>query len=109
MMQELTVLFLHEEFIYFPEDLFLVLVYRDRFLLDLAFLEAGDFFVLDGITLYVAEIGEPLKTTAREVDRRLRLILANGAHPFVPPIGGVTREGVLAFRTLADVRSILED
>lgn len=40
--------------------------------------EAGDFFVLDGITLYVAEVGEPLKTTAGEVDRRLRLIFANG-------------------------------
>lgn len=41
-------------------------------------IEAGDFFILDGITLYVAELGDPLKTTAREVDRRLRLIFANG-------------------------------
>jgi hypothetical protein len=41
-------------------------------------IEAGDFFVLDGITVHVAEVGEPLKTTAREVDRRLRLIFANG-------------------------------
>jgi len=41
-------------------------------------IEAGDFFILDGITLYVAEVGEPLKTTAREVDRRLRLIFSNG-------------------------------
>jgi hypothetical protein len=40
--------------------------------------EAGDFFVLDGVTLYVAEVGEPLKTTAREVDCRLRVIFANG-------------------------------
>ena len=40
--------------------------------------EAGDFFVLDGITLYVAEVGEPLKTTAGEVDSRLRVIFANG-------------------------------
>lgn len=40
--------------------------------------EAGDFFVLDGVTLYVAEVGEPLKTTAGEVDRRLRLVYANG-------------------------------
>src|SRR5207244_13029436 len=32
-------------------------------------IEAGDFFVLDGITLYIAEVGEPLKTTAGEVDR----------------------------------------
>lgn len=41
-------------------------------------IERGDFFILDGITLYVAEVGEPLKTTAGEVDRRLRLIFSNG-------------------------------
>lgn len=41
-------------------------------------IEAGDFFVLDGMTLYVSEVGEPLKTTAGEVDRRLRLIFSNG-------------------------------
>jgi hypothetical protein len=40
--------------------------------------EAGDFFVLDGVMLYVADVGEPLKTTAREVDCRLRLIFSNG-------------------------------
>lgn len=41
-------------------------------------IETGDFFVLDGITLYIAEVGEPLKTTAGEVDRRLRVVFANG-------------------------------
>lgn len=41
-------------------------------------IEAGDYFILDGITAYVAEVGEPLKTTAGEVDRRLRVIFANG-------------------------------
>ena len=41
-------------------------------------IEAGDFFILDGLTLYVAEIGEPLKTTAGELDRRLRVIYSNG-------------------------------
>lgn len=41
-------------------------------------IEAGDFFVLDGLMLYVAEIGDPLKTTAGEVDRRLRVIYSNG-------------------------------
>jgi len=40
--------------------------------------EVGDFFVLDGVTVYVAEVGEPLKTTAGEVDRRLRVVFANG-------------------------------
>lgn len=41
-------------------------------------IEAGDFFILDGITLYVAEVGAPLKTTAGEADRRLRAVFANG-------------------------------
>jgi len=41
-------------------------------------IEVGDWFVLDGITLYIAEVGEPLKTTAGEVDRRLRVVFANG-------------------------------
>jgi hypothetical protein len=41
-------------------------------------IEAGDFFIVDGVMLYVAGVGAPLKTTAREVDRRLRLIFANG-------------------------------
>jgi hypothetical protein len=41
-------------------------------------IEEGDFFVLDGVIVHVAEVGEPLKTTAGEVDRRLRLIFANG-------------------------------
>jgi nitrite reductase (NADH) large subunit len=35
-----------------------------------------------------------------------RLVLANGAHPFVPPIPGVTREGVHTFRTQADARAL---
>lgn len=53
--------------------------------------------------------------TAKEVvlrdERRVaydRLVLANGSHPFVPPIAGATREGVYAFRTLADTRALLE-
>ena len=37
----------------------------------------GDVFVLDGLTLYIAEVGEPLKTTGGEVDRRLRVIFSN--------------------------------
>ena len=35
-----------------------------------------------------------------------RLVLAGGAHPFVPPVAGATREGVSAMRTLSDARRI---
>ncbi len=37
-----------------------------------------------------------------------RLVLANGSHPFVPPIAGATRDGVRVLRTLQDATGILE-
>lgn len=37
-----------------------------------------------------------------------RLVLATGAHAFVPPIPGVARNGVLPLRTLDDAQRILE-
>lgn len=36
-----------------------------------------------------------------------RLVLANGAHAFIPPFPGATREGVCVLRTIEDARSIL--
>ncbi|MBL7076085.1 MAG: FAD-dependent oxidoreductase [Kiritimatiellae bacterium] len=36
-----------------------------------------------------------------------RLVLAMGAHPFIPPFPGATRENVTALRTLADADRIL--
>ena len=38
----------------------------------------GDMFVLDGLIAYVAEVGAPIKLTARELDSRLRVIYSNG-------------------------------
>jgi nitrite reductase (NADH) large subunit len=37
-----------------------------------------------------------------------RLILASGAHPFVPPVPGADRDGVFSLRTLADADRLLE-
>jgi len=37
-----------------------------------------------------------------------RLILANGSHPFVPPIGGAELDGVMILRTLDDARTLIE-
>jgi len=37
-----------------------------------------------------------------------RLVIATGAHPFVPPMVGATRTGVSALRTRADVQALLE-
>ena len=36
-----------------------------------------------------------------------RLILANGAHPFIPPIPGSTRDGVMVLRNLGHAREII--
>ena len=41
-------------------------------------IEAGDFFVVGGLTAFIAEVGEPIKTTAGETDSRLRVIYSNG-------------------------------
>jgi hypothetical protein len=41
-------------------------------------IECGDFFILDGLMVYVAYVGEPVKVTGRETDRRLRVIFSNG-------------------------------
>lgn len=41
-------------------------------------IEAGDFFVVGGLTAYIAEVGEPIKKTAGEPDSRLRVIYSNG-------------------------------
>lgn len=35
-----------------------------------------------------------------------RLIMALGAHPFVPPIEGATKEGVTSIRTLEDIKGL---
>lgn len=36
-----------------------------------------------------------------------RLVLTNGAHPFIPPFPGATRDGVTVLRTLEDARAIV--
>jgi len=37
-----------------------------------------------------------------------RLVLANGAHPFVPPLAGASRDGVVSLRTQAHALHILD-
>lgn len=41
-------------------------------------IKVGDFFILFGQTLYVAEIGEPIKGSNEALDARLRVIYSNG-------------------------------
>jgi hypothetical protein len=41
-------------------------------------IEAGNFFVVGGLVAYIAEVGPPIKTTAGELDSRLRVIYSNG-------------------------------
>ncbi len=41
-------------------------------------IEAGNFFVVGGLVAYIADVGPPIKTTAGELDSRLRVIYSNG-------------------------------
>lgn len=41
-------------------------------------IKAGDFFILYGQTIYVAEIGEPIRGSNEAMDARLRVIYSNG-------------------------------
>ncbi len=43
-----------------------------------ASIEQGNFFILGGMLTYVAGIGEPVKSSSKENDARLRVIYANG-------------------------------
>ncbi len=77
-------------------------------------LQRAGFYEEHAITLRHGEV-ERVEREARQVvltgGARLgydRLVMAQGAHPFVPPITGATREGVLTFRTTADARAILD-
>lgn len=41
-------------------------------------IKEGEFFVLGGQTVYIAEVGEPIKAPNGETDARLRVIYSNG-------------------------------
>jgi hypothetical protein len=43
-----------------------------------ASVELGNFFIVDGQTAYVADLGEPFKTSSGHDDARLRVIFSNG-------------------------------
>ncbi len=80
---------------------------------DLA-LQPEDWYAEHAITLREGEV-EAVDPAATRVTLRGgetleydALVLANGAHPFVPPITGATREGVFTFRTVEDARAIGE-
>jgi nitrite reductase (NADH) large subunit len=66
------------------------------------------------IDLRLGQAAESIDLGAREVLLRGggavaydRLVLAAGSHPFVPPIPGSHREGVMTFRSTGDVDAIL--
>ncbi len=77
-------------------------------------LKPPDWLEKQGITLRAGEVArihrkeQKLTLTDGSELPYDRLVLASGAHPFVPPIPGATREGVLTLRTLADMRALVE-
>jgi nitrite reductase (NADH) large subunit len=64
--------------------------------------------LLTGATVESLDLGGKAVLLAGGLDIAFdRLILATGAHPFVPPIPGADREGVVTLRTAADAECIL--
>ncbi len=68
-----------------------------------------------GITLYSGEtatrIDTKLKMVLTNKNRMIpfdKLIIATGSSPFVLPLPGVTKQGVVTFRTIEDCRELLE-
>jgi len=49
-----------------------------------------------------------LKTSDSSILSYERLLLANGSHPFIPPIEGFDMEGVYAIHTVKDIRQIFQ-
>ncbi len=78
-------------------------------------IHAEDWYERNGVELLRgAEVSQLIlseQSVALRDGRRLpfdRLLLAAGAHAFVPPIEGAAREGVTAMRTVADADRILD-
>jgi nitrite reductase (NADH) large subunit len=53
-------------------------------------------------------VSRRVRTRAGEALEFDKLVITAGSHPFVPPFAGTNREGVMAFRTVADAERILE-
>lgn len=75
-------------------------------------MQPDDWYRQQRIELVEGEVAA-IDSTARQVQLRDgralgydRLVLATGAHPFVPAIAGATRDGVRVLRTLEDARAI---
>ncbi len=79
------------------------------------FIQHQDWFDAQKIE-YITGEAQEIDCAARKVTLRDnsqldydRLILTNGAHPFIPPIPGANREGVMVLRTLENARKMIEN
>jgi nitrite reductase (NADH) large subunit len=77
-------------------------------------LHARDWYAAHGIALHAGDPVEHIDRRRRSVRARSglevhydRLLIATGSTPFMLPIPGARREGVVAFRDLADVETML--
>ncbi len=75
---------------------------------DARFLSQGIVRVDDEVTEILRE-EKAVRTATNRKFAYDKLILANGAHPFVPPIPGASRAGVWPLRTVVHAERILEE
>lgn len=74
-----------------------------------------DWYKENGIKLVVGEKAVRIDTKQRQITTQLgkhfdydRVIIATGSQPFMLPIGGSNKEGVIAFRNIKDCETMLE-
>ncbi|CAM3582086.1 NADPH-nitrite reductase [Aeromicrobium ponti] len=74
----------------------------------------SDWYVKNQIELFKNETVMKLNTAKKKIttnkNRKVsydRLILATGSTPYVPPLPGCSKEGVMTFRTIEDCRQII--
>ena len=78
-------------------------------------LNSRDWYAENGITLHTGDAVVAIDRAARKVKTESgmevgydRLLLATGSNPFIIPVPGADKDGVLGFRDIADVDKMLE-
>ena len=70
--------------------------------------DGNDIKVMTGVEVSsIDAAGKTVELSRGGMERYDKLILANGSHPFVPPMSGCQREGITTFRTVEDASRML--
>ncbi|MGH7885970.1 MAG: FAD-dependent oxidoreductase [Thermodesulfobacteriota bacterium] len=79
------------------------------------YMKKNSWYEENNIKLYTGSIVNEIDTKQRWIRTEKgfsspfdKLVIATGSHPFIPPIKGINKKGVYAYRTINDVWSMVE-